>query len=277
MSSLNTSLNVEIDNITLPEPHRLLKIVLETKAEHTFRVEWHGTPVKHGQFFMLSIPMVGEAPISVSAQGDGYVEFTIRKVGRLTNGIFGLTEGDMLFMRGPYGNSFPVDDFKGKHLVVIAGGTGLAPVRSTLQYFYDHPDEIQSVYAIAGFKDPDAVLFKDDLKKFSEAEKFHTFWCLDNTEAPGFHKGFVTQYISEVPFREFGDDYNVIIVGPPAMFRFAAKGCLDGGAAEDHIWVSFERKMACAVGKCGHCKINETYVCLEGPVFNYTKGKELID
>ena len=175
-----SSLNVEIDNITLPSPHRILKIMLETVAEHTFRVEWHGTPVQHGQFFMLSIPMVGEAPISVSAQGEGYVEFTIRKVGRLTKGIFGLTEGDMIFMRGPYGNAFPIDDFKGKHLVVIAGGTGVAPVRSTLQYFYDHPDEIQSVNVIAGFKDMDAVLFKDDLKKFAEAEKFHTWWCLDN-------------------------------------------------------------------------------------------------
>jgi len=266
-----------MENITLPSPRRILKLTQETVAEQTFRVEWHGKAVQHGQFFMLSIPKVGEAPISVSARGDGYVEFTIRKVGRLTGGLFGLSEGDMLFMRGPYGNSFPVEDFKGKHLAVIAGGTGMAPVRSTLQYFYDHPDEIASVYAIAGFKDPSAVLFKDDLKKFSEAEKFHTYWCLDNTEAPGFHKGFVTQYISEIPFASFGDDYNVIIVGPPAMFKFAAKGCMDNGAAEDHIWVSFERKMACAVGKCGHCKVNETYVCLNGPVFNYTKAKELLD
>ncbi|MCD8364514.1 MAG: anaerobic sulfite reductase subunit AsrB [Clostridiales bacterium] len=266
-----------MENITLPSPHRILKLKQETVAEQTFRVEWHGTPVQHGQFFMLSIPKVGEAPISVSARGDGYVEFTIRKVGRLTGGLFGLGEGDMIFMRGPYGNSFPVEDFKGKHLAVIAGGTGLAPVRSTLQYFYDYPEEIASVYAIAGFKDPSAVLFREDLEKFSAAEKFHTYWCLDNTEAPGFHKGFVTQYISEIPFASFEDDYNVIIVGPPAMFKFAAKGCMDCGAAEDHIWVSFERKMACAVGKCGHCKVNETYVCLNGPVFNYTKAKELLD
>ncbi len=266
-----------IDNITLPEPHRIIKIMEETVAEHTFRVEWHGKKVRHGQFFMLSIPKVGEAPISVSAHGDGYVEFTIRKVGRLTKGLFGLRAGDVLFMRGPYGNSFPVDSFKDKHLVVIAGGTGLAPVRSTLQYFYDHPEEIRSVHAIAGFKDINAVLFKDDLAKFSVAEKFHTSWCLDNSEEAGFKKGFVTQYIPEVPFDTFGEDYNVIIVGPPAMFRFAAKGCMDRGATEEHIWVSFERKMACAVGKCGHCKINEIYVCLEGPVFNYTKGKELVD
>lgn len=266
-----------MNNITLPSPHRILKILMETQAEHTFRVEWNGIPVQHGQFFMLSIPKVGEAPISVSAKGEGYVEFTIRKVGRLTNGIFGLAEGDLLFMRGPYGNAFPVEDFEGKHLLVIAGGTGLAPVRSTLQYFYDNPSKIQSVHVIAGFKDRDAVLFEEDLEKFRNGEKFHAIYTLDNMEAEGFRKGFVTQYIPEIPFASFGEDYNIIIVGPPAMFKFAAKGCMDCGAVEEKIWVSFERKMSCAVGKCGHCKINETYVCLEGPVFNYTKAKSLLD
>ncbi|MCD8364513.1 MAG: anaerobic sulfite reductase subunit AsrB [Clostridiales bacterium] len=261
-----------MDNITLPSPHRIIEIVLETGTEHTFRVEWHGTPVRHGQFFMLSIPRFGEAPISVSAQGDGYVEFTIRKVGKLTDGLFGLYADDMLFMRGPYGNAFPIDDFKGKHLIVISGGTGLAPVRSTIQYFYDHPDEILSVHTIHGFKDQAAVLFKDDLKKFREAEKIDV-----NVYAPGFRRGLSGEFLPKIPFAEWGDDYNIMIVGPPAMFRSAAQACLDFGAKEERIWVSFERKMACAVGKCGHCKINEHYVCIEGPVFNYTKGKELID
>lgn len=266
-----------MENILLPSPHRILDVMQETVAEHTFRVEWKGQEVLHGQFFMLSIPKVGEAPISVSAKGDGYVEFTIRKVGKLTNGIFGLEAGDTLFMRGPYGNSFPVDEFKNKNLVVIAGGTGLAPVRSMLTYFCDNSDEIKSVNLIAGFKDDKAVLFKDDLAKYAANEKFSCTYTLDNMEADGFKKGFVTEYIPNIPFADFGDDYNVVIVGPPAMFKFAAKGCMDAGAKEDHIWVSFERKMACAVGKCGHCKINETYVCLEGPVFNYTKAKELLD
>ncbi|MCF0228137.1 MAG: anaerobic sulfite reductase subunit AsrB [Parasporobacterium sp.] len=266
-----------MNNIVLPSPHKILKNLAETKAEHTFRVEWHGQEVKHGQFFMLSIPKVGEAPISVSGMGEGYVEFTIRKVGRLTNGIFGLDEGDTLFMRGPYGNAFPVEEFKHKTLVVVAGGTGFSPTRTTLQYFYDHPDEIESVYIIVGFKDADSVLFREDLVKFAQNPKFHTYYCLDNTEAPGFRQGMVTKYIPEVPFESFNGNYNVIIVGPPVMFRFAAEACKKGGVTDDKIWVSFERKMQCAVGKCGHCKINETYVCLEGPVFPYTKAKELLD
>ena len=123
-----------MNNIMLPHPHKILKIMKETKAEYTFRVEYEGE-TKHGQFFQLSIPKVGEAPISVSGKGENYVEFTIRKVGRLTDGIFGLGEGDMLFMRGPYGNSFPVEQFENKELLVICGGTGMAPVRTTLNYF----------------------------------------------------------------------------------------------------------------------------------------------
>ena len=260
-------------NITLPKPHKILNIVHETEAEYTFRVQCDAA-VDHGQFFVLSIPKIGEAPISVSAKGHGWVEFTIRKVGRLTNGIFGMDKGDTLFMRGPYGNAFPVEQFKGKDLVVIAGGTGLAPVRSMLQHFYSHPGEIRSVHLIAGFKDIHCVLFSEDLEKFKSA--FHTIYTLDNSHAEGFETGMVTRFVKDIPFDIF-EDYNVVIVGPPVMINFTAKECVSQGVPEEKMWVSFERKMSCSVGKCGHCKINETYVCLEGPVFNYVKAKELLD
>jgi anaerobic sulfite reductase subunit B len=262
-----------MNNIMLPAPHRILGVIHETMAEYTFRVECNAE-IKHGQFFQLSIPKVGEAPISVSARGDGWIEFTIRKVGRLTEGIFGLQLGDMLFMRGPYGNSFPLDDFKGKDLVVIAGGTGLAAVRSLLNHYYEHPGEINSLSLIAGFKNMDSILFEYDLKKFRT--KFNTIYTLDNAKAEGFETGLVTAYIKKIPFGTF-KDFNIVIVGPPAMMRFSAEECLLNGVHESKIWVSFERKMSCAVGKCGHCKINETYVCLEGPVFNYEFAKGLLD
>ena len=262
-----------MNNITLPSPHKILKVVQETTAEYTFRVACDKA-IKHGQFFVLSIPKIGEAPISVSAHDEEWVEFTIRKVGKLTNGIFGMRAGDTLFMRGPYGNSFPVDDFKGKHLVVIAGGTGVAPVRSMLKHFSEHMDELESLTFIAGFKDRENVLFEEDLEKFRLV--FQTVYTLDHMQTEGFKKGFVTSYIKDIPFESF-KDYNIVIVGPPAMINFSAKECVKNGADESKIWVSFERKMSCSVGKCGHCKINETYVCLEGPVFNYTKAKELLD
>ena len=257
----------------LPMPHRILSVTRETKAEYTFRVAYDGQP-EHGQFMMLSIPKIGEAPISVSARGVDWVEFTIRKVGRLTEGVFGLGAGDMLFMRGPYGNSFPIESFKYKNLLVIAGGTGVAPVRSMLHYFREFPEEIESLYFIAGFKDLDCVLFAEDLERFKKS--FNTIATLDNMQADGFETGMVTAHIGKVPFKDF-DDYNVVIVGPPVMMKFAVAECIKNGVREEKIWVSFERKMSCALGKCGHCKINETYVCLEGPVFNYSKAKTLLD
>ena len=262
-----------MENIMLPSPHKIISIVKETQAEYTFRVEYRGK-TRHGQFFQLSIPKVGEAPISVSGKGEGFVEFTIRKIGRLTQGVFGLQPGDTLFMRGPYGNPFPVERFKDKDLVVICGGTGMAPVKTLLNHFYDHPNEAKSVHLIAGFKDINCVLFTDELEKFKE--KFHVIPTLDNSSAPGFETGMVTAHIGKIPFDQF-EDYNVAIVGPPVMMRFAALECMKHGVPEEKIWVSFERRMSCAVGKCGHCKINETYVCLEGPVFNYSRAKDLLD
>jgi len=262
-----------MENIMLPKPYKIEKILKETTAEYTFRVACD-IETNHGQFFQLSIPKVGEAPISVSGKGDGYIEFTIRKIGRLTESIFGLAQGDMLFMRGPYGNAFPIESFENKDLLVICGGTGMAPVKTTLNHFYNNPEVCKSVHLIAGFKDIESVLFTEELEKFKT--KFNAIYTLDNSEAPGFEKGMVTAHISKIPFNSF-EDYNVVIVGPPVMMHFAARECIANGVPEGKIWVSFERKMSCAVGKCGHCKIDETYVCLEGPVFNYTKAKDLID
>ena len=267
------------ENIMKPEPHRIIKITHETKAEFTFRVEFN-YPSKFGQFCMLSIPKVGEAPISISGKGDGFAEFTIRKVGRLTDGVFALREGNVIYLRGPFGHPWPVEEeFKGpdKKLLIISGGTGIAPVRTTLNYFYENPDEIESLYFIAGFKDAGGALYNEERAKWAKGEKFHTIYTLDTGAADGFEGGMVTAHIEKVPFEEWGDNYNVAIVGPPPMMHFSALGCMQRGVRAEKIWVSFERKMQCAVGKCGHCKVNETYVCLEGPVFNYTKARTLFD
>ena len=260
-------------NEMIPKPHDILRIVRETSAEYTFRVAYEGV-VNHGQFFQLSIPKLGEAPISVSGAGDGYVEFTIRKIGRLTNGIFGLHPGDVLFMRGPYGNGFPIEAYKGKHLVIITGGTGLAPVKTLLHHVIEHKDTFGEVYLLSGFKNEKSVLFKEELQMFKE--HFHTIYTLDEENANGFKCGFITNYIHHIPFHML-HEYSVVVVGPPAMMNQVGKECEKLGVPEDKIWMSFERKMSCAVGKCGHCKINETYVCLDGPVFSYTKAKKMFD
>lgn len=266
-----------MNNPWLPEKHKILKIIQETDMESTFVVAYDHPQIQHGQFFQLSLPKVGEAPISVSSFDEESISFTIRRVGKLTNVLFDLAPGDDLFIRGPYGKGFPLDSFQGKHIVVIAGGTGVSPVRSTLHHYLNHPEACIDVYAIAGFRDSEHILFTNDLKAFENAPHFHTTWTLDRGEKPGFKQGFALNFVKDIPFREWKDDYAVIIVGPPIMMSSTAKECIRCGVTEEHIYVSFERKMSCALGKCGHCKINETYVCLEGPVFPYTKAKTLLD
>lgn len=263
-----------MENILTPKACEIISVTKESKLEYTFRVKTD-IKVKHGQFLQLSIPKVGEAPISVSGFGDGYLDFTIRSVGKVTDEIFKLEAGDTIFLRGSYGIGWPVDKFKDKNIIIVAGGTGVAPVRSMINKFYDDEDYVKSLNLVIGFKDEDGILFKNELEKWKE--KFNTIYTLDKGEKEGWSQGMVTKHLERLPIKEFGDNYEVVIVGPPIMMHFTALEFLKLGVKEEKIWVSFERKMSCAVGKCGHCRIDETYVCLEGPVFNYTKAKTLLD
>lgn len=261
-------------NPVMPQPCKIKQIIKETELEYTFRVASDIVP-EHGQFLQLSIPRIGEAPISVSSYGDGWMDFTIRAVGKVTDKLFSLQPGDELFIRGPYGKGWPVEELRGKNLVFIAGGTGLAPVKSLINKCCDEADFAASVHLICGFKNEAGILFRNELEKWSK--KFNTIYTLDNESIPGWESGLVTKHVAKIPFGSFGGNYAVIIVGPPVMMKFAALECLKNDIPDEKIWVSFERKMSCAVGKCGHCRIDETYVCLEGPVFNYSIAKNLLD
>ena len=176
-------------NPVQPQACEILSVKKESRHEWTFRVDTDAKPA-HGQFMQLSIPMIGEAPISVSAQGDGWLEFTIRSVGKVTNVIFEKEAGDTLFLRGPYGKGWPVEQFRGKHLVVITGGTGLAPVRSMLNMLAADPGFAKSVHLISGFKNEDGIVFHSELEAWKE--KFSTIYALDNdarrlAHRPGHH------------------------------------------------------------------------------------------
>ena len=264
------------DNIMLPIPCRVHQIIRETEAEFTFRILYQGIMPKDGQFFQLSIPKVGEAPISVSGRGDGYVEFTIRKVGRLTEGVFNLREGNLLYMRGPYGTSWPTKELENHDLIVVTSGTGMAPVRTLLKHFADHPKIRKEVYLVGGFKDRNSTLFEDDRRYFDTC--FHTVYPLSREKEvlPGYAFGRVTSFLLEIPVEEMCD-CSIVITGAPAVIASSAQHFLERGVNPERIWVSLERKMSCAVGKCGHCKMNSTYVCLEGPVFPYTRASQLFD
>jgi len=250
------------------------EVIQHTHMEYTFRMTYEGT-VKPGQFFEVSIPKFGEAPISVSGISPGLIDLTIRKVGRVTDEIFEQYVGCQMMLRGPYGNGFDLDDFRHKELIIVAGGTGVSPVRGVIDYFAGNPQEIQNMIVIAGFKTPQDILFCDDFECWKATTDM--FLTVDQAEANSpYNVGLVTQYIPKLQIHQVKEAV-AIVVGPPAMMRFSVKGLLDVGILEEHIWISHERKMCCGIGKCGHCKINDKYVCVDGPVFNYAIGKDLMD
>lgn len=263
-----------MNNPFIPQKAKVLDVVAQTDIDITYKVEFD-KELKGGQFVQVSIPRIGEAPISVSDFGDGYIEMTIRKVGTLTNEIYTLKPGDYMYLRGPYGNGFPIEKYENKHLIIAAGGTGLAPVKRIVNHFNRNIDKVKKFDLLVGFKSPKDVLFKDEIKSWEE--NINMTLTVDNgDESWSGNTGLITTFIPKLEIENM-EDVEVVIVGPPIMMKFTAIEFLKLGVPKEKIWVSFERKMSCAIGKCGHCKIDETYVCLEGPVFNYTKAENLID
>lgn len=262
-------------NPYIPVGAEILEIIKHTEIEWTFRTKYNSKGVLPGQFYEISIPKYGESPISVSGTGKDYIDFTIRKVGKVTDEIFSYKVGDKFFLRGPYGNGFDISLYEDREIVVVAGGSGLAPVKGIMDYYYDNFEKCKSFKLIVGFKSPKDILFKDDLKRWSE--KLDVIVTVDGAEE-GYegHIGLVTKYI---PSLEIKNIYNVsaIVVGPPMMMKFTVGEFLKRDFDEKNIWVSYERKMCCGVGKCGHCKMDDTYICIDGPVFNYFEAKKLID
>lgn len=199
-------------------------------------------------------------------------------MGSLTNEIFENYVGSHFFLRGPYGNGFDVAMFKGKEIILVAGGSGLSPIHGVIDYFADHMDECERLTVIVGFKSPHDILFRDDLKRW-KASGMNLIYTVDKADDdPDYdgHVGLVTQYIPEMNLQD-PDNAIAVVVGPPMMIKFSIKTLLGLGFDEEKVWVSESRKMCCGVGKCGHCRIGEIYVCQDGPVFKYTQVRSFID
>ena len=228
------------------------------------------TGCQPGQFVQLWVPGVGESPISVcSGSVDGGIELCVRKVGRVTSALFNMTEGDWVGLRGPYGNGFPVDEMKGKNIVLIAGGLGVAPIRSLWQYVLDHREDFGEVVIIYGMRHSQLLLFRQEFKLLLRRRDMHVFIAAEEIIGPdlptvSWQLGRVTDMIR---LAEFGADYCAAICGPPVMYPYVLKELANRGLPERNIWVSLERHMKCAIGKCGHCFVGGRFTCRSGPVY----------
>ena len=266
----------DLQSIYLPEPATLLDVRTLTETESYFKVrfdEERRADYMPGQFMEISLPGVGECPISISSSptrhADGSFEMVIRDAGSTTHALHQLTPGDKIAVRGPYGTKFPVDQaMRGRDLLFICGGIGLVPVRSAIHYVMDHRDEYGDVTILFGARSPAERLFTGELYDLETRDDVVFKETVDAADPSWVgNVGVITTLIPGVQL----DPANTVAVvcGPPIMYHFVFKELRKLQLANRNIYVSLERRMKCAVGKCGHCQINGIYVCQDGPVFNY--------
>ncbi|MCC6346131.1 MAG: FAD/NAD(P)-binding protein [Nitrospirales bacterium] len=223
-----------------------------------------------GQFVMVSLFGVGEVPISVSSSPAtrGSFELCVRAVGKVTEALHTLEAGDEIGIRGPYGKGFPIRILEGNDLLIVAGGLGIAPLRSLIKHVLFNRRMFGKVHILLGCKSPQDMLFSDELDQWERRMDVH-YECTVDRAAPDWagNVGVITTLIPGVdiePERTFA-----VVVGPPIMYRFVIKELLAKNIPERQILLSFERHMKCGMGKCGRCQIQGLYVCQDGPVFSF--------
>jgi len=275
------TVQTEEDIDFVPKLATIIKKTPMTEKETLFEIRLDdGTELGHipGQFVQVSVFGVGEAPLSVTSSPSrkGTFELCIRKVGNVTYALHRMNVGDKIGIRGPFGNGFNVESLKGHDIVFVAGGLGIVPLRSLINYVFDERDEFGWVTILYGCKEPCEVLFADEIKQWearTDTEHYLTVdRCPENVCWEG-NIGVITTLVPNVHFTP--QTICALIVGPPVMYRFVVQSLEEMGVPDNHILVSLERKMKCGVGKCGHCQMNNLYVCKDGPVFNYADIKEV--
>ncbi len=234
---------------------------------------------KPGQCAMLSIPGVGEAMFSITSSptNTAYMEFSIKKCGCLTNWLHAMDVGQQITIRGPYGKPFPVDDaFKGKDLLFIAGGVGLAPLRSVINYVRAKRADYGKIMIVYGSRSKDDLLdYHEILDEWMQDEGVDVKLTIDRPqEGWDGHVGFVPTYVKEL---NPDLNYTVVMCGPPIMIKFTLGGLKELGFKETQVYTTMELRMKCGVGKCGRCNIGSKYVCKDGPVFRFDELDELPD
>lgn len=263
----------EKKDIYLPELATVTKQQLLNDTEMYLHLQLDsGKKLGHtaGQFVEVSIAGIGEAPISVSSSPtqDGF-ELVVRNVGGVTNAIHSLTAGSKVGIRGPYGSTYPVEETKGKDLVFICGGIGLVPQRSFINYVLDNRSDYGSVTILQGTKDYTQRFFTDDLAAWTERDDVTLLETIDEPHPDwNGNVGVVTTLIPKIETNM--TKAAILICGPPIMYKFVLVTVAEKMIPQDNIFVNLERRMKCGVGKCGHCQINQTYVCQDGPVFRYS-------
>jgi sulfhydrogenase subunit gamma (sulfur reductase) len=271
-------------NIFEPKLAVLDRVVDEIQEVKTFY--WHFLDPEHqsqfrrfrpGQFAQVSLFGTGEFPASLPpSPTEDETFFTVRQVGSCTAALHQLAPGTRFGVRGPYGNGFPMEAYRGQNLVFVAGGIGLIPLRSCIVYAIKNREQYGRIQIFYGAKTPKELMYRENLKQWSGQAGVECYLTVDRAEAGWTgNVGVVGSLFKQPQVRVPVERTTAFVCGPPIMFRFVIKDLLAMGFDDQQIVSTLERYMKCGVGKCGHCCIGVAYVCTDGPVFTYRQIKQL--
>ena len=265
-------------NPYLPAPARVLRMLDLVPDTRLYDLRFEdpdlatGFTYRPGQFVELSILGVGEAPFSLpsSPTRPGVVQLGVRRVGTFTGYLFDhVKEGDIVGLRGPLGNGFPIEKFRGQDMLMVAGGLGMVPLRGLLRYLIDLRQEFGQLTLLYGSRSPDLMLFREELESLRRRGDASIILTVDSTEGHAWsgEVGVVTELLDGVEV-DVTRTY-AVACGPPVFYKFMLDKLVHMGFGKDRIYLSLERRMECGIGKCGHCAVGYTFTCLHGPVFSY--------
>jgi NAD(P)H-flavin reductase len=267
----------DINNIYRPVMATLEEVIEESPLIKTFvLVPEREFLFRTGQFIELSVEGIGEAPFTPSSSPliTDRLEVTVMKTGFVTEYMHKLKPGVVMGIRGPYGRGYPVDEFKGKEVLILGGGCGLAPIRSLLFTLESMTDNLEKVILCYGSKTPSDCIYKPLFSRLNSIDKFEAYRTVDVTDDDWDGPvGVATLLLDNI---RINIDRSVAVVcGPPIMMKFGTIRLLEMGYRDDQIFLSMEKNMSCGLGKCGHCMMGEFFVCKDGPVFTYDEIKHV--
>jgi anaerobic sulfite reductase subunit B len=264
----------ELKNPYIPSLYKVTDFHRETSDIFTITVAMKNNH-EPGQFVQVSVPGIGEAPISICSDSRDFIRLNIRQVGNVTNALSKLKKGDSVLIRGPYGKGYPMHLLKGNSLIIIGGGCGVAPLKGVIDYVENHRSDYNNVHLFLGYRSPDDIIFKRELEEWKKKYKMditvdknaHGKFCYEAKE------GFITDAIKNSSLTN--ENKVVFVCGPPVMMKYVIDILKQKGFHDDQIFISAERLMYCAVGVCCHCMIRGKFTCIDGPVFRYDEVKDL--
>jgi len=231
-----------------------------------------------GQFVMLEVPGYGEIPISISSTRarKGYIELCIRKAGGVTNALHKAQRGARVGLRGPFGTHFPMEMMKGSNILLIAGGLGLAPLRSAIFHAIENRADFNDVHIFYGTKQPDQLLFSYQYDEWRRIDDINLQIIVEQPDSEWKGPvGMITKLLDDIQVNP-ADTY-AVVCGPPVMFKFVCNKLSQMGIPMQRMFVSLERRMHCGMGKCCRCNVGSTFTCMDGPVFDYWSVINLIE